>query len=215
VKQWLRVAAVILASLVVLGVAISRLINAISGNSRTTQTIGALPAAPNPTCAEPQNQVSPLCSDNPCNSASRAYNPGDPSCGSFTTPRTPTFPATQPSTSRPSRTPSHRGPPPPAGPVPPASLSRALDKQLTLYIDVTPGSVACPPLARRKGTTVTCRVTGRNVGSNAAQVHGTARVTITDRSGQTASATFSLTGPGGLSIRGSGYPFDPDTGRVL
>jgi hypothetical protein len=70
-------------------------------------------------------------------------------------------------------------------------------------------------LARQKGAIVTCRVAGRDVHSNNAQVTGTAAVTITDKSGQTASATFSLTGSGGLLIRGSGYPFDPDSGHVL
>lgn len=213
-KQWRRPAVALLASALVLGVAIWRLVDAVSGGSRTTVNPGEVPAAPNPTCAEPQNRSSPLCGDNPCNPASSAYIANYPSCEAFTTPRIPTFPVTQPGNSNGSRAPTHRGPPP-SGLVPPNRLSRALDKQLTLFLDVAPGSVTCPPLARRKGTTVTCQVTGRAVHSNNAQVQGTARVTITDQSGQTASATFSLTGSGGLFIRGSGYPFDPDTGQVL
>lgn len=214
-QQWPRLAVAVLASALVLGVAIWRLVHAISGGSRTTQTI-SLGSGPNPSCADAVNRLSPLCANNPCNPASSAYIPNEPGCGAFTTPSipTPTFPVKEPSNSGGSHTPPHRNPPPP-GPVPSNSLSRALDKQLTLYMDVTPGAVTCPPLARRKGTTITCQVTGTAVHNNNAQVHGTARVTITDQSGQTASATFSLTGSGGLFIRGSGYPFDPDTGRVL
>ena len=212
-QQGPRVAVAIFASFVVFGVAVWRIVDALSGGSRRIQTI-PLAAGPSPSCADPANRYSPLCSDNPCNPASSAYNPNEPGCGAFTTPSIPTFPVREPSSSSSSQPPPNRNPPPP-GPVSAHNLSTALDKQLTLYMDVTPGSVTCPPLARRKGAVVTCQVTGRAVRSNNAQVQGTAQVTITDRSGQTASATFSLTGSGGLFMRGSGYPFDPDTGRVL
>jgi hypothetical protein len=47
------------------------------------------------------------------------------------------------------------------------------------------------------------------------ELHGTAEVTIQDQTGHRAEDTYELTGPGGGAIRGTGYPFDPDTGRVL
>ena len=46
-------------------------------------------------------------------------------------------------------------------------------------------------------------------------MRGTAEVTIQDQAGHSAEDTYQLTGPGGAAIRGTGYPFDPETGRVL
>lgn len=101
-----------------------------------------------------------------------------------------------------------------AGPAIPAkTLSRALTKQLTIYL-LKAASVSCPALARRQGAAVRCRVSGKDQENSGAEAHGTATVTIEDRSGHRALASWQLT-EGSGSTRGTGYPFDPDTGRTL
>jgi hypothetical protein len=94
-------------------------------------------------------------------------------------------------------------------------LDGTVRKQLILFADVKPDSLRCPSLDRRQGAAVTCHVAGRSLDNNMALVRGTARVTIKDREGVKADVTFVFSGAGGLEISGSGYPFDPDTGRVL
>lgn len=111
---------------------------------------------------------------------------------------------------------SHRPRGPAAGPpIPGSTLSKALAKQLVRYADLQPRSVSCPAIARRRGATVTCSVSGKQTGGHPTQLHGTAQVTIQDQAGHRAYDTFQLSGPGGAGIRGTGYPFDPETGRVL
>jgi hypothetical protein len=112
------------------------------------------------------------------------------------------------------------GPPaanaPPAGPaVPGSTLSKSLAKQLQTFADVQPDAVTCPALERKRGAKVTCNVSGKQTSGGKAELHGTADVTIQDQSGHSAQETYDLNGPGGAGIRGTGYPFDPDTGRVL
>jgi hypothetical protein len=98
--------------------------------------------------------------------------------------------------------------------VSPGTFDRTVRKQLILFASVKPDSLRCPALPRHRAATVTCQVTGRSLDNGMAAVHGKARVKIADRAGGTANVTFVFSGSGGLQISGSGYPFDPDTGRV-
>ena len=111
---------------------------------------------------------------------------------------------------------SNRANPPAAGPaIPGSTLSKALAKQLMTYARVQPDSVACPPLARKRGAKITCSVSGKQVNGGTTELRGTAEVTIQDQAGHRAEDSYQLTGPGGAATRGTGYPFDPNTGRVL
>ena len=103
-----------------------------------------------------------------------------------------------------------------AGPaIPGSTLSKALAKQLETFASVQPDSVICPAVARKRGANVTCSVSARQLNGGTTELHGTAEVTIQDQAGHQAEDTYQLTGPGGAGIRGTGYPFDPNTGRVL
>ena len=111
-------------------------------------------------------------------------------------------------------------PKPAAGPAagPPirgARLNRALAQQLIRYARVQPESVRCPALARKLGASATCNVLARQLSDGATKLRGTVEVTIQDRAGRSAEDAYELTGAGGAVIRGTGYPFDPETGRVL
>jgi len=205
---------VVAVGLASLGVGIWRLADALGGGSSRVDTITELASPADPSCASPQNRDVGYCANNPCNPASGYYQANAPGCLPDTV-SIPKFPVAEPTSQSGGSPPPTSRKPPPAGPVSPSNLTRALDHQLRLYLDVTPQSVSCPPLPRRKGDTIICQVTGTSAQNHMAKLQGTARVTINDRSGQTASATFALSGPGGLLIKGSGYPFDPNTGRVL
>ena len=105
---------------------------------------------------------------------------------------------------------------PAAGPaIPGGTLSRAVAKQLELYASVRPDSVKCPALARKRAAKAICRVSARQVNGGHTELHGTADVIIQDGAGHKAEESYQLSGPGGAAIRGTGYPFDPETGRVL
>jgi hypothetical protein len=105
---------------------------------------------------------------------------------------------------------------PPAGPaIPGGTLSKAVAKQLIRYARVQPDSVTCPAVARKRGAKATCSVSGKQLPGSTTKMRGTAEVTIQDQAGHSAEDTYQLTGPGGAAIRGTGYPFDPETGRVL
>jgi hypothetical protein len=103
-----------------------------------------------------------------------------------------------------------------AGPaIPGSTLSKSLAKQLQTFADVQPDSVTCPALERKRGAKVTCNVSAKQTSGGTTELRGTADVTIQDQAGHRAEDTYELTGAGGAAIRGTGYPFDPDTGRVL
>jgi hypothetical protein len=104
----------------------------------------------------------------------------------------------------------------PAGPaIRGATLSKAVAEQLIRYARVQPDSVTCPALARTRGAKTTCSVSGKQLPGDTAEMHGTAEVTIQDQAGHSAEDTYQLTASDGGAIRGTGYPFDPNTGRVL
>ena len=104
---------------------------------------------------------------------------------------------------------------PAAGPaIPGATLSKAVTKELGRD-GVTVDSVTCPALARKRGATATCRFSGKDPDVGSAKVHGTAQITIQDSAGRRALDSFQVNGPKGQEARGTGYPFDPETGRVL
>lgn len=110
---------------------------------------------------------------------------------------------------------SHRPAGPPAGPaIPGGRLSKAVAKELERD-GVQPDSVACPALARKLGATATCKIYGKGPDVGPAKLHGTAQITIQDQAGHRAIDSFQLNGPHGRAVRGTGYPFDPETGRVL
>jgi hypothetical protein len=110
---------------------------------------------------------------------------------------------------------SHGPSGPAAGPaIPGSTLSKAVTKELGRD-GVQPDSVTCPALARKRGATVTCKVSGKDLDVGSAKVHGTAQVTIQDPAGHRAVDSFQLNGPNGKGVKGTGYPFDPETGRVL
>jgi hypothetical protein len=105
---------------------------------------------------------------------------------------------------------------PAAGPaIPGSTLSKSLSKQLVTFASLQPTSVTCPAVARKRGAKVTCTVSGKELPGGTTELHGTADVTIQDQAGHSALDTYQLTGPGGAATRGTGYPFDPETGRVL
>jgi hypothetical protein len=111
---------------------------------------------------------------------------------------------------------SNPGNPRAAGPaIPGRTLSKAVARQLMTYASVQPDSITCPALPRTRGARVMCRVSGKELNGGTTELHGTVEVTIQDQTGHRAEDTYDLTGPGGAEIRGTGYPFDPDTGRVL
>ena len=58
-------------------------------------------------------------------------------------------------------------------------------------------------------------VSGKQLPGSTTKMRGTAEVTIQDQAGHRAEDTYQLTGSDGGAIRGTGYPFDPNTGRVL
>ncbi|HWE32098.1 MAG TPA: hypothetical protein VG410_01355 [Solirubrobacteraceae bacterium] len=208
----------ILSAIIALGVGAWRLVRAIDRtSSSTTQTFTVATPAPDPACADPQNSFQSACNENPCNPTTVYYRPDDPGCQPAAITQTSTLPAAVTTTRRKtttSRTPSSAKPPS-TGPVAPGTLRRSLGKQLVLFADVRPDSMQCPALPRRQGAAVTCRVTGEATNDGLARVRGTARVTIKDRAGQKAEVYFVFSGRDGVQISGSGYPFDPDTGRVL
>ena len=104
---------------------------------------------------------------------------------------------------------------PAAGPpIPGSTLSKAVAKHLVTS-GVRADSVRCPALARKHGANVTCSVAGKSLDVGKTELHGTAQVTIQDQAGRRAEDTYQLTGPGGVGVRGKGYPFDPATGRAL
>jgi hypothetical protein len=110
---------------------------------------------------------------------------------------------------------SHRPPGPPAGPaIPGGTLSKAVAKELGRD-GVQPDSVTCPALARKRGATATCKVNGKDPTVGAAMLYGTAQITIQDRAGRRAIDSFQLNGPHGQGVRGTGYPFNPESGSVL
>ena len=109
---------------------------------------------------------------------------------------------------------SHHPSGPAAGPaIPGSTLSKAVSKELGRD-GVQPDSVTCPALARKRGATVTCQIYGKDLDVGQEKLHGTAQVTIQDRAGHRALDNFQL-GSHGKGVRGTGYPFDPETGRVL
>lgn len=212
-----RVVAAVLLGILGVGFGAWRLVAAIEhATSSTSQTFTLATPAPDPACAVPENSYSSDCNQNPCNPTTVYYQPANPGCqppAAITT----TISAAPP----PGRHRKHRSKtpatvrPPPSGPVSPQTLGRTVRKQLVLFASVRPDSLTCPPLSRRKGAAVTCHVTGRSLQNGMAAVRGTARVTMEDGAGDRAGVSFVFTGAGGLQINGSGYPFDPDTGRVL
>jgi hypothetical protein len=105
---------------------------------------------------------------------------------------------------------------PAAGPpIPGSTLSKTLTKQLVSFAGLRPDSVRCPALARKRGAKATCTISGKQLNGGSTELRGTAEVTVQDQAGHRALDTYQLTGPGGAAIRGTGYPFDPETGRVL
>jgi len=110
---------------------------------------------------------------------------------------------------------SHRASGPAGGPaIPGSTLSKAVAKELGRD-GVQPDSVTCPALARERGATATCKISGKDPEVGSGQARGTAQVTIQDRAGHRAVDSFQLNGAHGKEVRGTGYPFDPETGRVL
>ena len=77
-----------------------------------------------------------------------------------------------------------------------------------------PDSVTCPALARKRGATATCKIYGKDPAVGPAKLRGTAQITIQDHAGRRAIDSFQLNGPHGPAARGTGYPFDPETGSV-
>jgi hypothetical protein len=103
----------------------------------------------------------------------------------------------------------------PAGPaIPGRTLSKAVARELGRD-GVQRDSVTCAALARQRGATATCKIYGKDPAVGPAKLHGTAQITIQDRAGHRAIDSFRLNGPHGLAARGTGYPFDPETGSVL
>lgn len=110
---------------------------------------------------------------------------------------------------------SHRPPGPAAGPaIPGGTLTKAVARELGRD-GVQPNSVTCPALARKRGATATCKIHGSDPSVGSGKVQGTAQITIQDRAGLRAIDSFQLSGPHGQAARGTGYPFDPETGSVL
>ena len=105
---------------------------------------------------------------------------------------------------------------PAAGPaIPGGTLSGAVAKELIRDAGLQPDSVTCPALARKRAAKASCSVSGKDQDAGTSELHGTAEVTVQDRAGHSAEDSYRMTGPGGAAIRGTGYPFDPRTGRVL
>jgi hypothetical protein len=98
--------------------------------------------------------------------------------------------------------------------IPGNKLNAAVSKQLTTFARVKPDVVTCPSLGGNRGATLICTFSGEALDLGAAKVRGTARVTIQDQVGHKAIATFQYTGPAGRT-NGTGYPFDPQTGKTL
>jgi hypothetical protein len=110
---------------------------------------------------------------------------------------------------------SHHPAGPAAGPaIAGATLSKAVAKELGRD-GVTADSVTCSALARKRGATATCRFSGKDADVGSGKVHGTAQITIQDSAGRRALDSFQVNGTNGQEARGTGYPFDPETGRVL
>jgi hypothetical protein len=105
--------------------------------------------------------------------------------------------------------------PPPVGPIAGPTLSKTVAQQLVKFARVKPRSLACPSLPRKQGATVICHGSGTALDEGGTQVQGMAQITVQDTTGHSAQVIFDFRGSPNLVIRGSGSPFDPDTGRVL
>ena len=110
-------------------------------------------------------------------------------------------------------------PPPPSGPalsaagsLDPAKLKAALARQLSTLARVKATSLSCPPLARARGARVTCKFAGTDV-DNSRAVTGSADLTVQDAAGHRVGWTYQFTEGAGGS-RGTGYDFDPVTGKT-
>ena len=103
--------------------------------------------------------------------------------------------------------------PPAEQAIPGSTLSKAVARELGRD-GVRPDSVTCPALARQRGATATCKIYGKDSAVGPAKLHGTAQITIQDRAGHRGIDSFRLMAHG-PAARGTGYPFDPETGSVL
>jgi hypothetical protein len=113
-------------------------------------------------------------------------------------------------------------PPPPApsgralaaaGSLDPRKLLAALNPQIALQARVKTTSLSCPPLPRARGAKVTCKFAGTDLDTKG-QVNGSAEVTVQDNAGHGVAWTYQYTeGAGGA--HGTGYDFDPVTGKVF